>query len=54
MDMIDLPILLMKKAVKVRLRFGSLVLTPDNKKRGIYQGNDIANEHVKLIIKIIG
>lgn len=35
-----------KDGKEIRLRFGSLALTPDNKKRSIYEGNDIADEHV--------
>jgi hypothetical protein len=38
-----------KDGKELRLRFGSLALTPDNKKRPIYEGNDIANEHVIII-----
>jgi len=30
----------------MRLRFGTLALTPDNKKRDIYENNDLADEHV--------
>lgn len=44
-----------EKGSEVRLRFGSLLLTPDNKKRAIYEGNDLANEHViNKFIMIIG
>jgi hypothetical protein len=35
-----------KDGQELRLRFGSLALTPDNKKRAIYEGNDLADEHV--------
>lgn len=31
---------------EIKLRFGSFLLTPDNKKRSLYEGNDIADEHV--------
>lgn len=35
-----------KDGKEMRLRFGSLALTPDNKKRPIYEGNDLTDEHV--------
>jgi len=35
-----------KDGKEMRLRFGSLALTPDNKKRAIYEGNDLTDEHV--------
>ncbi len=37
-----------EKGQEMRLRFGSLVLTPNNKKRVIYEGNDLTDEHVKF------
>jgi hypothetical protein len=37
-----------KDGKEMRLRFGSLALTPDNKKRQIYEGNDLTDEHVLL------
>jgi hypothetical protein len=39
-----------KTGEEIRLRFGSLLLTPENKKRSIYEGNDIADEHVFLTV----
>jgi hypothetical protein len=38
-----------KDGKELRLRFGSLALTPDNKKRSIYENNDLANEHVIIM-----
>ena len=38
-----------KDGKEMRLRFGSLALTPDNKKRPIYEGNDLTDEHVIII-----
>ena len=34
----------------IRMRFGSLLLTPENKKRKMYEGNDIADEHVYFFL----
>ena len=35
-----------KTGEEIRLRFGSLLLTPENKKRKIYETNDIADQNV--------
>ena len=32
----------------MEMNFGTLLATPPNKKRKLYQGNDLADEHVKL------
>ena len=39
-----------KTGEEIRLRFGSLIVTPNNEKRECYIGNDIADEHVFLIL----
>ena len=39
-----------KTGEEIKLRFGSFLLSPENKKREIYEGNDIADEHVYLIL----
>jgi hypothetical protein len=41
----------LKTGKDVEMHFGSLLLTPPNKKRKLYENNDIADEHVyKLFI----
>ena len=39
-----------KTGEEIKLRFGSLLLTPENVKRKIYENNDIADQHVILYV----
>lgn len=39
-----------KTGETMRLLFGSLLITPENKKRSIYNGNDIANENGEVTV----
>ena len=41
-----------KTGEEIKLRFGSLLLTPENKKRNIYENNDIADQHVTIMLYI--
>lgn len=39
-----------EKGEEMRMPFGTLVLTPNNKKREIYNGNDLADEHGQVTV----
>lgn len=39
---------------QIEMNFGTLLLTPNNKKRELYMNNDIADEDVRNYIYLIG